>query len=53
MASRVIAIADAYDTITSARSYKKPRTPEDAFSELHAAPRASSIRKLWAYLSRR
>jgi len=32
--SRVIAIADAYDTITSTRSYKKPRTPEDAFSEL-------------------
>jgi diguanylate cyclase (GGDEF)-like protein/putative nucleotidyltransferase with HDIG domain len=32
--SRVIAIADAYDTITSARSYKKPRSPEDAFSEL-------------------
>ncbi len=32
--SRVIAIADAYDTITSARSYKKPRSPEDAFAEL-------------------
>jgi len=32
--SRVIAIADAYDTITSARSYKKPRSPEDAFTEL-------------------
>jgi diguanylate cyclase (GGDEF)-like protein/putative nucleotidyltransferase with HDIG domain len=32
--ARVIAIADAYDTITSARSYKKARTPEDAFAEL-------------------
>ena len=32
--ARVIAIADAYDTITSARTYKKPRTPEDAFAEL-------------------
>ena len=32
--SRVIAIADAYDTITSERTYKKARTPEDAFAEL-------------------
>jgi diguanylate cyclase (GGDEF)-like protein/putative nucleotidyltransferase with HDIG domain len=32
--ARVIAVADAYDTITSARSYKKPRSPEDAFAEL-------------------
>jgi len=32
--ARVIAIADAYDTITSARTYKKARTPEDAFVEL-------------------
>ena len=32
--ARVIAIADAYDTITSERTYKKPRTPEDAFAEL-------------------
>jgi diguanylate cyclase (GGDEF)-like protein/putative nucleotidyltransferase with HDIG domain len=32
--ARVIAIADAYDTITSARAYKKARTPEDAFAEL-------------------
>ena len=28
------AIADAYDTITSERTYKKARTPEDAFLEL-------------------
>ena len=32
--ARVIAVADAYDTITSARTYKKARTPEDAFAEL-------------------
>jgi diguanylate cyclase (GGDEF)-like protein/putative nucleotidyltransferase with HDIG domain len=32
--ARVIAIADAYDTITSDRIYKKARTPEDAFAEL-------------------
>ena len=30
----MIAIADAYDTITSERTYKKARTPEDAFAEL-------------------
>ena len=32
--ARVIAIADAYDTITSERTYKKARPPEDAFAEL-------------------
>jgi diguanylate cyclase (GGDEF)-like protein/putative nucleotidyltransferase with HDIG domain len=32
--ARIIAIADAYDTITSERTYKKARTPEEAFSEL-------------------
>jgi diguanylate cyclase (GGDEF)-like protein/putative nucleotidyltransferase with HDIG domain len=32
--ARVIAVADAYDTITSVRTYKKARTPEDAFAEL-------------------
>jgi len=32
--SRIIAIADAYDTITSERIYKKARTPADAFDEL-------------------
>jgi len=32
--ARVIAIADAYDTITSERTYKKARSPEDAFLEL-------------------
>ena len=32
--ARLVAIADAYDTITSERTYKKPRTHEDAFEEL-------------------
>jgi putative nucleotidyltransferase with HDIG domain len=32
--ARVIAIADAYDTITSERAYKKARTIEDALAEL-------------------
>jgi diguanylate cyclase (GGDEF)-like protein/putative nucleotidyltransferase with HDIG domain len=32
--ARLIAIADAYDTITSPRTYKKARSPEDAFAEL-------------------
>jgi diguanylate cyclase (GGDEF)-like protein len=34
LGARIIAIADAYDTITSERTYKKPRTPEEAFREL-------------------
>jgi len=32
--ARIIAIADAYDTITSERTYKKARTAEEAFQEL-------------------
>ena len=32
--ARVIAIADAYDTITRRAPTRKPRTPEDAFAEL-------------------
>jgi diguanylate cyclase (GGDEF)-like protein/putative nucleotidyltransferase with HDIG domain len=34
MGARIIAIADAYDTITSERTYKKARTAEEAFQEL-------------------
>lgn len=34
MGARIIAIADAYDTITSERTYKKARRPEEAFQEL-------------------
>ncbi len=32
--ARIVAIADAYDTITSDRTYKKARLPEDALAEL-------------------
>jgi putative nucleotidyltransferase with HDIG domain len=32
--ARVIAIADAYDTITSERAYKRARTTEDALAEI-------------------
>lgn len=32
--ARLVAIADAFDTITSDRTYKKARTSEDALSEL-------------------
>jgi len=34
LGSRIVAIADAYDTITSERTYKKARSAEDAFLEL-------------------
>jgi HD-GYP domain-containing protein (c-di-GMP phosphodiesterase class II) len=34
LGARIIAIADAYDTITSARTYKKASTPNEAFLEL-------------------
>ena len=34
LGARIIAIADAYDTITSERTYKKARTPDEAFQEL-------------------
>src|SRR5712692_6858092 len=34
LGARILAIADAYDTITSDRTYKKARTAEEAFAEL-------------------
>jgi putative nucleotidyltransferase with HDIG domain len=34
LGARIIAIADAYDTITSERTYKKARGPQEAFQEL-------------------
>jgi diguanylate cyclase (GGDEF)-like protein/putative nucleotidyltransferase with HDIG domain len=34
LGGRILAIADAYDTITSDRVYKKAHTPEEAFTEL-------------------
>ncbi len=44
--ARIIAIADAYDTITSERSYKKARTPEEAFQELDRCGDAQFDREL-------
>jgi putative nucleotidyltransferase with HDIG domain len=40
MGARIIAIADAYDTITSERTYKKARTAEEAFQELDRCGKA-------------
>ncbi|HEV7966164.1 MAG TPA: diguanylate cyclase [Candidatus Acidoferrales bacterium] len=40
LGARMIAIADAYDTITSERTYKKARTPEEAFQELDRCGKA-------------
>lgn len=34
VAARILAIADAYDSITSDRIYRKGRSPEEAFAEL-------------------
>lgn len=34
LGARIVAIADAFDTITSERSYKKARSAEDAYAEL-------------------
>jgi diguanylate cyclase (GGDEF)-like protein len=34
LGARIIAIADAYDTITSDRTYKKARTPQAALAEI-------------------
>jgi putative nucleotidyltransferase with HDIG domain len=34
LGSRIVAIADAYDTITSDRTYKKGRAPAEAMAEL-------------------
>jgi diguanylate cyclase (GGDEF)-like protein/putative nucleotidyltransferase with HDIG domain len=36
LGARIIAIADAYDTITSERVYKKPRSAESALSEIES-----------------
>ncbi len=35
LGSRIIAVADAYDAMTSDRPYRKALSPEDALSELH------------------
>jgi diguanylate cyclase (GGDEF)-like protein/putative nucleotidyltransferase with HDIG domain len=40
LGARIIAIADAYDTITSDRTYKKARTAADALAELERCANA-------------
>ena len=40
LGARIIAVADAYDTITSDRTYKKARAAEDALNELERCANA-------------
>jgi HD-GYP domain-containing protein (c-di-GMP phosphodiesterase class II) len=40
LGARIIAVADAYDTITSDRTYKKGRTAVDALAELERCANA-------------
>jgi diguanylate cyclase (GGDEF)-like protein/putative nucleotidyltransferase with HDIG domain len=40
LGARIIAVADAYDTITSDRTYKKARVPADALAELERCANA-------------
>jgi len=46
LGARIIAIADAYDTITTERTYKKARAPEEAFMELERCGNAQFDPKL-------
>ena len=46
LGARIIGIADAYDTITSERSYKRARSAEDALSELERCSGAQFDPKL-------
>ncbi|MGA2483141.1 MAG: diguanylate cyclase [Candidatus Acidiferrales bacterium] len=40
LGARILAVADAYDTITSDRTYKKARTPAEALAELERCANA-------------
>ena len=40
LGARIVAVADAYDTITSDRTYKKGRSAEDALAELERCANA-------------
>jgi HD-GYP domain-containing protein (c-di-GMP phosphodiesterase class II) len=40
LGARIIAVADAYDTITSDRTYKKARSATDALAELERCANA-------------
>jgi HD-GYP domain-containing protein (c-di-GMP phosphodiesterase class II) len=46
MGARIIAVADAYDTITSDRTYKKARLAEEALTELERCASAQFDEKV-------
>jgi diguanylate cyclase (GGDEF)-like protein/putative nucleotidyltransferase with HDIG domain len=46
LGARIIAVADAYDTITSDRTYKKARSAADALAELERCADAQFDRKI-------
>jgi HD-GYP domain-containing protein (c-di-GMP phosphodiesterase class II) len=55
LGARIIAIADAYDTITSDRTYKKARSATDALAELERCANAQfdgTIVKLFVHTMR-
>jgi len=46
LGARIVAVADAYDTITSDRTYKKGRAASDALAELERCANAQFDRKI-------
>jgi HD-GYP domain-containing protein (c-di-GMP phosphodiesterase class II) len=52
LGSRIIAVADAYDTITSDRTYKKARAAEEALAELERCCNAQFDGKIVALFVR-
>jgi len=46
LGARIVAVADAYDTITSDRTYKKGRAASDALSELERCSNAQFDKKI-------
>jgi putative nucleotidyltransferase with HDIG domain len=52
LGARIIAVADAYDTITSDRTYKKARSAADALAELERCADAQFDRKIVALFVR-
>ncbi|PYT57720.1 MAG: hypothetical protein DMG46_13305 [Acidobacteria bacterium] len=51
LGARIIAVADAYDTITSDRTYKKARNAKDALLNWSAARTRSLTEPSWKFLS--
>ena len=52
LGARIIAIADAYDTITSERTYKRPRPAEEALAELERCGGAQFDARLVTFSSK-